>query len=53
MKGFNSSFLITLIMTTAIVLIAKMTIQSEQIASFDSVVLNGNSIYQVLTVRNR
>jgi hypothetical protein len=36
MNGFNSCFLITLIMAIAIVLAAKIQLQSEQIATFNS-----------------
>jgi hypothetical protein len=46
MKGFNSSFLITLIMSIAIILTAKVQLHSEQIATFEHAVLNRNVIQQ-------
>ncbi len=48
MKGFNSCFLITLIMSMAIILIAKIQIQSEQIATFSSAVLDGAYIQKLV-----
>jgi hypothetical protein len=53
MKGFNSCFLITLIMAIAIILVAKVQIQSEQIATFNSTVLDRIYIQQLVPFENR
>lgn len=48
MNGFDSCFLITLIMAIAIVLAAKVQIQSEQTANFNSTVLDGAYIQKLV-----
>jgi UTP:GlnB (protein PII) uridylyltransferase len=53
MNGLNSCFLITLIMAIAIVLAAKVQIQSEQIATFDSTVLDKVYIQKLITFESR
>jgi hypothetical protein len=53
MNGFNSCFLTTLIMAIAIVLTAKIQIQSEQIATFNSTVLDRAYIQQLVPFESR
>jgi hypothetical protein len=53
MNRFNSCFIITLLMAIAIVFTAKIQIQSEQIANFNSTVLDGAYIQKLVPFERR